>query len=437
MTVLNMRAVSQTVHAEGQVRQGTGVQPVRLPSSGGKPLDGETRLSMLSHFGHDFSHVRVHTNSEAAQVADALNANAFTVGKDIAFAAGRYRPDSPDGLRLLAHELAHVVQQRRFASVGPPYRLSQRQDPAEREADSLARSFGSRERFVIRHTVPADMVSRQEATPKDPETGSPRPDPGSSATAGPAVKSPTVSLPTCQATEVDHWIKDPQQPNVDLFGLTPVVGTGAQTPTFDVAPAPQGKGVVVQPTSATFPVIQSQHVKAGSLLPLKGGLRLQDGSGRVLPLRWRVTDTGAAKVAEGENEHCQDTIVAFYFSAYRFAEEVNAMASQATVFPSRDAALREFQKKVKIDPGKIAAYFDCVAHQLNDERDKRRRWHTPRQPSAQISSDGQFGEYVLTPSLLPNVGVPDTASTKLFFDVGAPACVGHTQLAQPQPKATP
>ncbi len=80
-------------------------------SSAGDALDAVTRARMEEHFGSDFGHVRVHTGSQAAETARAVHANAYTVGSHIVFDTGRYQPGSPAGQRLLAHELAHVVQQ--------------------------------------------------------------------------------------------------------------------------------------------------------------------------------------------------------------------------------------------------------------------------------------------------------------------------------------
>lgn len=79
--------------------------------SPGEPLDLDTRAFMESRFGHDFSQVRVHTGSRAAESARSLDALAYTVGQDIVFGAGHFAPGAADGRRLLAHELAHVVQQ--------------------------------------------------------------------------------------------------------------------------------------------------------------------------------------------------------------------------------------------------------------------------------------------------------------------------------------
>jgi hypothetical protein len=77
----------------------------------GQPLDAATCAYMQPRFGHDFSGVRVHTDSEAAASAKAVNARAYTVGKQIAFNAGAYRPDTSEGRHLLAHELTHTLQQ--------------------------------------------------------------------------------------------------------------------------------------------------------------------------------------------------------------------------------------------------------------------------------------------------------------------------------------
>jgi hypothetical protein len=79
--------------------------------SGGQPLPEKTRTFMESKFGVDFSAVRLHTDSQAVQMARELNAEAFTFGRDIYFGAERYSPGTSAGERLLAHELTHVVQQ--------------------------------------------------------------------------------------------------------------------------------------------------------------------------------------------------------------------------------------------------------------------------------------------------------------------------------------
>jgi len=75
-----------------------------------EPLSSSIRREMEPAFGHDFSQVRVHTDSAATRSARAVNARAYTVGSDVVFGAGRYAPGTREGDRLLAHELTHVVQ---------------------------------------------------------------------------------------------------------------------------------------------------------------------------------------------------------------------------------------------------------------------------------------------------------------------------------------
>jgi hypothetical protein len=91
--------------------------------SAGQPLDPGTRAFFERRFGYDFSRVRVHTDAKAAESARAVNALAYTVGPDIALAPGQYASRTNKGQRLLAHELAHVVQQGGRRRSGSKYLL--------------------------------------------------------------------------------------------------------------------------------------------------------------------------------------------------------------------------------------------------------------------------------------------------------------------------
>jgi Domain of unknown function (DUF4157) len=77
----------------------------------GQPLDTGTRSFMESRFGYDFSQVRIHADSMAARSAGVVQARAYTVGRDVVFAAGHFAPSTAQGRMLLAHELTHVAQQ--------------------------------------------------------------------------------------------------------------------------------------------------------------------------------------------------------------------------------------------------------------------------------------------------------------------------------------
>lgn len=95
-------------------RTGSPVNADRVAASlgSGGALAPHAQAAMNQFFGQDLGHVRVHTDGGAHTLATSLNAHAFTVGHQIAFAAGHYQPDSPEGQSLIAHELTHVLQQR-------------------------------------------------------------------------------------------------------------------------------------------------------------------------------------------------------------------------------------------------------------------------------------------------------------------------------------
>lgn len=86
--------------------------PLVGPAAGsGQPLDSSVRSFFEPRFGHAFDEVRIHTDQQAAESARALNAHAYTLGKDIVFNEGTYSPETNEGRRLLAHELTHTIQQ--------------------------------------------------------------------------------------------------------------------------------------------------------------------------------------------------------------------------------------------------------------------------------------------------------------------------------------
>lgn len=110
--------------------------------SSGPPLDAATRAFVEPRFGRDFSHVRVHANAQAADSARAVNALAYTVGKDVVFAESQYASHTTEGRRLLAHELTHVLQQSSGATSGGQRQggltINQPGDALEQEADAAA-----------------------------------------------------------------------------------------------------------------------------------------------------------------------------------------------------------------------------------------------------------------------------------------------------------
>lgn len=113
-STIDARPPARFQHGSG-VSTETAVPPAVTDSlrSPGRPLAPEVRAFMEPRFGCDFSRVRIHADDKAAESARALHARAYTVGHDLVFAAGQYAPDDSAGKVLLAHELTHVVQQKR------------------------------------------------------------------------------------------------------------------------------------------------------------------------------------------------------------------------------------------------------------------------------------------------------------------------------------
>ncbi|MGA7215328.1 MAG: DUF4157 domain-containing protein, partial [Terrimicrobiaceae bacterium] len=84
---------------------------IQSNKSTGSPLPPSVRQFMELRFRADFSKVRIHADDNAARLSKQLNAHAFTVGHDIFFGRDRFKPDNPEGRELIAHELAHTIQQ--------------------------------------------------------------------------------------------------------------------------------------------------------------------------------------------------------------------------------------------------------------------------------------------------------------------------------------
>ena len=128
-------------------------------SGAGAPLDRGVRAALEPRFGFDFGDVRVHADGPAARSAAELNARAYTMGRHVVFGASEYRPDTPGGLRLLAHELTHVVQQ---AEGGP-------EPPVQRSvADSAGSDYDIDDTIeVLRETLRVALRSlRDGAIPR-------------------------------------------------------------------------------------------------------------------------------------------------------------------------------------------------------------------------------------------------------------------------------
>lgn len=114
----SLNAFIQKKENQNGIRVSDAVQnKIQSTKGSGEYLPDTTRSFMESRFGTDFSHVRIHNGEEAERLSSELNAQAFTVGHDIYFNAGKYQPQSTEGQQLLAHELTHTIQQQKSISI--------------------------------------------------------------------------------------------------------------------------------------------------------------------------------------------------------------------------------------------------------------------------------------------------------------------------------
>lgn len=167
------------LHAAHDAAPQTGWLQRELGRSAGRPLDADVAEQMRSRLGHDFGAVRVHADGAAAGLAAGFGARAFAVGQHVGFASGRYAPRSESGSQLLAHELAHTVQQRGSgrATAGALQHAEGEADAAAaaaaggQRAAPLAPSFGPQPQFDLE--TPGRLAQvHQNVFPAAPAGGS-------------------------------------------------------------------------------------------------------------------------------------------------------------------------------------------------------------------------------------------------------------------------
>lgn len=168
------RVLAMARRGEGEAVVSPDVEAaIERSCGGGRPLDTGVRHSMESAFASDFSGVRIHTDAESHSLNRAVNAVAFTTGRDIFFSHGAYNPESSGGKELLAHELTHVVQQGAASSLSTSVNRMQIQRMCPECEEEEKRIQG---KFTVsdphdRYEQEADQVAKAVAgtmAPQDP-----------------------------------------------------------------------------------------------------------------------------------------------------------------------------------------------------------------------------------------------------------------------------
>jgi Domain of unknown function (DUF4157) len=212
----------------------------------GRPLEAATRSSFESGFGQDFSRVRVHDDAHAHDSARALNARAYAAGDHLVFGAGQYRPDTPSGQALLAHELAHSVQQTGLAmkADGPLPAGADARLEAEADRAAIDVLSGRGVSALSRAAQPAVFrVDANTTSPAAPAGGVALPARPANIPEGFSIDSAAPPVPN--APEVTIWL--------DLFTLPKPKGAGPWVQqAYDDATAGKRLGTILMIDGGSF-----------------------------------------------------------------------------------------------------------------------------------------------------------------------------------------
>ena len=251
--------------------------------SPGQPLDSATRTFVERRLGRDFSAVRVHTDSKAAESAQSISAQAYTFGKDVVFDSGKYEPATESGRRLLTHELAHVVQQQNTPRTNGTLRIGDPHETSEGEADRAARqttplsfAMSSTPATIARKEKDQVKSKGKDAAGEKEKTEKDKSEKEKSEKAAPCIQPTKVTLGRTEVLDLSSYMTGggicavmkvaPAEANL-CSGITEEVtqGDGATCPgsllkpslcsgnsTFPLGKAPHGACTSVKPEATEF-----------------------------------------------------------------------------------------------------------------------------------------------------------------------------------------
>ena len=344
--------------------------------SPGQPLDRQTRTFMERRFAHDFSRVRVHTDAKAAKSAGAVNALAYTVGQHIAFASGRYAPATLQGRRLIAHELAHTIQQgdgvsperggllaRQGASAGqaapvaPP--VAETEDPFK--TTGLSQEYGRKSSWGWGAPETNNVYQECKIAPLKRDK----------------FKAFVNSLP-----REPRGRKKP--PNAEeVLGITSFNPGNAKAPEINpVTVQDNGKTVYkLKPTHAEMPPIRSAYTDQDDYV--EGffqditeeckSQRIRLGTSK-FPIHWEMTGDGAKKTMEAEQEHCNDIRAAFDLTLGLYASAINNLAASERTYSKPEQVTKEGVRAAGVNPDDMIYNFADMAAKTRLRDDSE--WHT-------------------------------------------------------------
>jgi hypothetical protein len=322
---------------------------------------------MEQRFGHDFSRVRMHTGQEAAQSAQAVNAHAYTVGHHIVFGNGKYAPNAAAGRRLVAHELAHVVQQSKAG-------LAQNTGPRLKSGLSLQRQRCSKANDkIVTGPLRAEM---------------------------PAIK--------CAPTpETLGTVRSNAGVSRDILGVTRA-NTGNQRIEYQELKGSLCKATIREYESLSFNPFMytgpgtyddgTEIVPAGRACP----------AGITIPRRVRIVETMAQKLRDGEVEHCEDHKLAFALSQGKFNQAIKDL--EGGYCPGGMGApdcqgefAQRFKDRTGIDFNNRLTVSQCLHDKSKLRDDPTTGWHNVIYDDWFYAPDCSVVTYIASPGMMRHI----------------------------------
>ena len=285
--------------------------------------------------------------------------------------------------------------------------INQPNDAYEREADRVAGQILRMPELTARQEKPvfSDLPAPQ------PQEGPSADEAGETSNAG----STTITS-SCIPTGFSRAEFLKNGGTTAEFGLTSLTVSDATFPALDLVR--KGKGVQVQATTAALPQIPSIFTRAGVFD--EGEATVLGGDGDCppgkYPLRWTITATGAQKIQEGEQEHCNDFNLAFELSLGKFRDAINQLAAGKKVFDNEAAVKKRLKTLVGFEFDDLFTVFACLARKslIRDRND----WHKPvpvtRPPN--FHNNCEFARAIVSESSLRQIGLH--ASAEIIQDCG-------------------
>jgi hypothetical protein len=375
--------------------------------SPGQPLDAQTRAFMEPRFGHDFTHVPVHSNPQAEQFATAVGPLAYSVGNNGLFGNDPYQPILIRSLHSLPYELAHTAQPVNHDRIAPTeLRVGRTDGIFERQADAAAyvtsMPLGGPNLPAPAIHFPVQPVLQQQSHSKAEDEIV-----ASSAQAG----TPDIEC-------------EPNPKTWDEINSIPGVGEGTLGVTLPVVseikvqfprtPSGMCKLSLVSPWALTLDPFM--YTKAGSYADGKEDVQSGPCKGDRILRKRKITEAMAKKIKQGESEHCQDNNLAFSLSFARYNQAVRDLEGDYSA--EGTSCAEEFTKRFEERTGIKWEDQNVIAKCLRDKSRLRdsREWHNPAADTPVYAIDCSLVTYTYDPVKLKDVGTHP--SSEIVKDCG-------------------